>query len=78
MNGESLSLTVQCGQPADPVLPGEAHEDLVAQTLRHIPPHATALVEKQGVGPAPVCGEDGLVRIGLEVGERQTDLYERP
>lgn len=54
------------------VLPGEAHEDWVAWALGHIPLHTTTLVEKQGVGPAPVCGEDGLVGVGLEVDWRQT------
>lgn len=38
----------------------------------HIPLHTAALVEKHGVGPAPVCGKDGLVGVGLGVGRRQT------
>lgn len=47
-----------------PISTGEAHEDWVAWALGHIPLHTTTLVEKQGVGPAPVCGEDGLVGVG--------------
>lgn len=54
------------------MLPGEAHEDRVAWALGHIPLHTATLVKKQGIGPAPVCGEDGLVGVGLEVGWRQT------
>lgn len=69
-----LALTVQCWWQADPVLPGETHEHPVVWSLGHIPPHATVLVEKQGIGPAPICREDGLVGIGLEVGERQTEM----
>lgn len=62
---------------ADPALPGEAHDDSVAQTLGHIPAHPTTLVEKQGVGTASVCGEDGLVGVGLEVSERQMETSMR-
>lgn len=62
---------------ADPVLPGEAHDDSVAQTLGHIPAHPTTLVEKQGIGTASIRGEDGLVGVGLEVGERQMETSMR-
>lgn len=65
-------------QPITPILPGEAHEDRVAWTLGHIPLHPTTLVKKQGIGPAPIGGENGLVGARLLlVGGKQKEFHVR-
>ena len=68
-----LPLSAHGCQPI-PVLPGKAHQDGVAWSPAHIPLHTTTLVEKQGVGPAPIHGKDGLVGVGLGVGWKQTGM----